>query len=100
MLGCLVVGFGSAVSMPLLLRGCGLRLASPLARGLAVGSAAHVSGVAALAAAGEAAAADAASVATVIVAVSRVSLVHVPWVGDALGRLCGQNVGMAQRSDP
>jgi putative effector of murein hydrolase len=83
-LGTTIAGFGTALSLPLLLRATSLSARTPVVRGLAVGAAAHVSGVAALAAGGEIAAADAASVATVVVGVTRTALVHVPWVAEAL----------------
>ena len=67
----------------------GLAAHSPAVRGLAIGAAAHVSGVAALASAGELAAADVASVAAVLVGTVRVALVYVPWVSDGLRLACG-----------
>ena len=77
------------VTLPLLLRVTGLVAHSPAVRGLAIGAAAHVSGVAALASAGELAAADVASVAAVLVGTVRVALVYVPLVSDGLRLACG-----------
>ena len=88
-LGTVCVGFGTAITLPLLLRVTGLAAHSPAVRGLAIGAAAHVSGVAALASAGELAAADVASVAAVLVGTVRVALVYVPWVSDGLRLACG-----------
>jgi len=88
-LGTVCVGFGTAITLPLLLRVTGLAAHSPAVRGLAIGAAAHVSGVAALASRGELAAADVASVAAVLVGTVRVALVYVPWVSDGLRLACG-----------
>ena len=88
-LGTVRVGFGTAVTLPLLLRATGLSAHSPAVRGLAIGAAAHVSGVAALASAGELAAADVASVAAVLVGTVRVALVYHPWVAEGLRVACG-----------
>ena len=98
-MGAVCVSFGTAITLPLLLRVTGLAAHSPAVRGLAIGAAAHVSGVAALASAGELAAADVASVAAVLVGTVRVALVYVPWVSDGLRLACGGDCASVEEEE-
>lgn len=75
------------VSAPLLLAITQLR--SPFARGVGIGSVAHIGGMVALLGMGEVAAADASAVALVVVGVSRAVLLQVPAFTRALASACG-----------
>lgn len=88
-LGPMVCGIPSLVLWPLFLRLTLLRGMPPFTRGLALGSVAHVSVMAALLAAGEQEAAEAAAVAFFLLGTLRCLLVKVPAVNEALMGLCG-----------
>ena len=76
--------------LPLLLTITFLGAKPPFLRGAAVGSTAHVGGMAALVAAGEHAAADAAAVALVVCGVVRATLMQTPAFSRALAQACGE----------
>ena len=91
--------FNSALAqttMPLLLATTGLRASPPFARGAAVGTTAHVGGMAALVVGGEHAAADAAAVALVVCGVVRAALMQLPAFSRALARACGADEAQAE----
>lgn len=81
-LGPAVCGLTGMVAWPAILAMGGLASASPWVKGIAVGSASHVAGMAALAAAGETVAAEWAALAFFLFGTFRCLLLQSPWYRD------------------